>query len=271
MRISILLILAVDVAALISQLTQRGLHSSRVWLAKSAPKPYDALEGAEALSGPEMKVIPLSTLHDVGETNEYSFTVFGEPVALQRHRTVTGGLRTYNPSAQQQKNFANACIQAQVLPDTPLEGPVEATMTFYFTRPKSHYRTGKYAGIMKEDQDVYHYKKKDLDNLVKFVLDSLNTLAYLDDGQICSIICKKFYVNGVDDVARSEIRFRKLSNVLLLRDDDEESATKKTVTAATSMPGSIQTANLMNNKETKETEEETSASNSKIRIYACSS
>ena len=76
-----------------------------------------------------------------------------------------------------------------------LEGPVEACMTFYFQRPKHHFRTGKFAGQLKAGKDVWHNKKKDLDNLVKFVLDSLNALAYIDDGQVCSIKAEKFYTN----------------------------------------------------------------------------
>lgn len=111
------------------------------------------------------------------------FTVYGEPVPLPRHRLARG--RMFNPSAKLQKDFAAAC--SAKLPLAPLEGAIEATMIFYFKRPKSHYGTGKNAQTMKPAAvaaGVWHSKKKDLDNLVKFVLDSLNGRAYLDDAQV---------------------------------------------------------------------------------------
>lgn len=178
--------------------------------------PFDCIEGAGSIDGP-LRIASL--LQPKGEQGEepavggqqsVSFTVFGDPIPLARHRTVSGGLRTYNPSSGDQKKFAKACMTAGVLPSEPLEGPVEAVMTFYFQRPKSHYRTGKFAGQLKEGQDVWHSKKKDLDNLVKFVLDSLNSVAYVDDGQVCAIKAMKLYT---EDYPRSEIIFRQLPDI----------------------------------------------------------
>ena len=134
---------------------------------------------------------------------EVTFTVYGEPVPLRRHMVSRG--RMYNPSSTEQRNFARAC--ALQLPEAPLTGPIEATLTFYFPRPASHYRTGRYAGELKPDMPRWHSKRKDLDNLVKFVLDSLNGLAYEDDSQVAVIRCAKFYTEGEP---RTEARFRVL-------------------------------------------------------------
>lgn len=174
--------------------------------------PFDCIKGAEFIDGPQSVASSKADAMDIGEgsgKHEISFTIYGEPIPLSRHRTVSGGLRTYNPSAGDQKNFAKACISAGVLPPEPIEGPVEAIMTFYFSRPKSHYRTGRFAGQLKEGQNIWHSKKKDLDNLVKFVLDSLNSLAYVDDGQVCAIRAMKLYT---EDNPRSEVIFRTLAS-----------------------------------------------------------
>ena len=86
--------------------------------------------------------------------DDLSFTVFGEPVTLQRHRNAggfgRGQSRMYNPSATQQKNFAKALMSSDptVLREGPMLGPLEANLNFYFTRPQSHYRTGKYVLIL---------------------------------------------------------------------------------------------------------------------------
>ena len=119
------------------------------------------------------------------------FTVEGEPTALERHRTLKTGI-TYNPSAKKQTAFKEACTS--FMPSNPLVGPLEASIAFYFQRPKNHYGTSKKdRGILKPDMDYFHSKRKDLDNLVKFVLDSLNRVAYEDDGQIARIVASKQY------------------------------------------------------------------------------
>ena len=67
---------------------------------------------------------------------------------------------------------------------------------------------------------------------MKFVLDSLNNLAYVDDGQISVLICRKFYVCGKEDTARTEIKFKSLSrkstaNSDLVASDEVVKAKKK--------------------------------------------
>jgi Holliday junction resolvase RusA-like endonuclease len=42
----------------------------------------------------------------------------------------------------------------------------------------------RFAHILKEDAPRFVAKKADLDNLIKFVLDSLNAVAYVDDSQV---------------------------------------------------------------------------------------
>ena len=137
---------------------------------------------------------------------DLSFTVYGEPIPLSRHMVARG--RMYNPSAKAQKLFSDAC--ADKLPTSPMDGPIEANLIFYFSRPKNHYGTGKNFNKLKDNIDTWHSKKKDLDNLIKFVLDSLNRKAYLDDSQICIINSAKLYTNSN---ARIEIRMRKLSSI----------------------------------------------------------
>lgn len=90
-------------------------------------------------------------------SDELSFVVYGEPMSLQRHRVLRSGI-TYNPSSKLQKQFLDSC--ASILPDSPLEGPLEARMVFYFKRPLSHYGTGKNKAILKPGMDIWHSKRK---------------------------------------------------------------------------------------------------------------
>jgi hypothetical protein len=65
----------------------------------------------------------------------------------------------YNPSAGLQKEFASACLS--LLPSTPLTGPLEATLYFFFSRPKNHYGTGKNSDVLKPlTAGNWHHKRK---------------------------------------------------------------------------------------------------------------
>ena len=81
---------------------------------------------------------------------DLDFAIFGEPIPLQRHRFARGVM--YNPSAREQREFSSMSMKH--LPQTPLEGPLEATLLFYFSRPKHHYGSGRNAGTVKESAPI---------------------------------------------------------------------------------------------------------------------
>jgi hypothetical protein len=84
------------------------------------------------------------------------FTVYGEPMALARHRASKFGIM-YNPSAKFQKQFLQAC--SPYLPTAPYPGPIEATVKFYLQRPKNHYGSGKNSHIMRKDAPLWPCKR----------------------------------------------------------------------------------------------------------------
>ena len=85
-----------------------------------------------------------------------SFTVHGEPLPLQRHRTARGIM--YNPSEKYQKSFYEAC--KTYLPQIPWDGAIEAKIVFYMSRPKNHYRTGSYSHLLKSDVKRWHSSRQ---------------------------------------------------------------------------------------------------------------
>ena len=109
-------------------------------------------------------------------------TVYYPPTSLKRHRHTRSG-HSYDPSAKDKLEFASK-VQ---LPENPFTGPLIATLDFYQMRPKSHFRTGKYAGELKPNAPKYNTNRKDIDNLCKFVLDALNRRLYDDDSQIIEL------------------------------------------------------------------------------------
>jgi Holliday junction resolvase RusA-like endonuclease len=81
-----------------------------------------------------------------------------------------------------------AAVKAEWLKSggSKLQGPIMATLTFVFARPK---KVPKKAGPLR----LWKATKPDCDNLIKGVFDSLNKLAYDDDGMICECVCRKYF------------------------------------------------------------------------------
>ena len=118
------------------------------------------------------------------------FEVPGNPIALKRHRMTKAGI-SYDPSENDKKDFLAKCIQHK--PEIPAKGPVEVSLYFYFQRPNKHYRTGKFSGELRDDAPELHSSRPDLDNLIKFVVDSIQGIFFYDDKQICNINALKCY------------------------------------------------------------------------------
>jgi Holliday junction resolvase RusA-like endonuclease len=123
------------------------------------------------------------------------FTVYGEPKSQKRHRHSRVGkfVKTYDPSTYEKDDFLIMCLKNR--PKVPITSPIFIKICFEFTRPKSHYRTGKFKHLVKDGSPELHISKPDIDNLVKFVLDSLNKVYFKDDSQICKILATKKYTN----------------------------------------------------------------------------
>lgn len=120
--------------------------------------------------------------------------VVGEPKAQPRPRAFahkTGGkytARVYSDAtAEGWKNQIAVSARDAGLDGILMEGPVAIQVHCYFTRPKSHYRTGKNSIFLKEaHQEVRKINKPDLDNVMKAVKDCLTALgAWQDDCQVC--------------------------------------------------------------------------------------
>ncbi len=111
------------------------------------------------------------------------FELFGNPKTLKRHRRRGGSKGHYDPSAGDKADFL--ALAHQHRPDKPFEGPLRVRLWFVFPRPKSHYGTGKKAGVLKGHwPEIYHAQTPDIDNLMKFVCDALNGVFWKDDRQI---------------------------------------------------------------------------------------
>lgn len=133
-------------------------------------------------------------------------TVLGDPKAQKRHRHARMGnfVKVYDPSSADKGDFLSI-IQSKA-PEKPLDCALLVEAEFYFSRPKSHYKTGKNSHILRDNNPVWHTSRNDVDNLLKFCLDAMNKIYWKDDAIIAQCTIKKQY----SDNPRTEIRITKL-------------------------------------------------------------
>jgi len=120
-------------------------------------------------------------------------TVLGNPQALKRHRTFRRGkfIGSYDPSQKEKEDFLLK-VQSKAPPE-PIKEPIALSVFFHLPRPQAHFGTGKNSGKKKASAPVWHTKRPDLDNLVKFILDSLNGVFWLDDSVVTKLTAIKIY------------------------------------------------------------------------------
>ena len=125
-----------------------------------------------------------------------TFKVDLKPLPLKRPRFFKKFV--YDPSKKDKKEWIN--IAKKYAPEKPLECPLTINLQFYFKRPKSHYRTGRYSNEMKKSAPKVNTCIPDVDNLSKFVLDAMNAVFYLDDKQVVELNSHKEYINQKDGI-----------------------------------------------------------------------
>lgn len=119
-----------------------------------------------------------------------TITIPGKPIAKKRPRFARVGkfVKTYNDQETEEGRFLFE-VQKQWKQE-PLEGPLRLSCIFSMPIPKS---TSKKRRALMAQGNIHHTKKPDLDNLIKFVKDCLNTVVWRDDSQVVSISASKIY------------------------------------------------------------------------------
>lgn len=124
-------------------------------------------------------------------------TIPGEPIAHPRAKVTAfaGRARMYTPTKNGIAEY-KALIRLEarrVYSGAAIDSAVQVDCEFIFSRPKSHFRTGKHAGRLRDDAPRWHDKKPDRDNCDKAVLDALKGVVLQDDCRVASgSIIKRF-------------------------------------------------------------------------------
>ena len=130
-----------------------------------------------------------------------SFFAAGEPKGQPRPRAFARRMgnryvaRVFDAGTAESWKQQVAVAAMQHAPTDPLPGPVNVELWFHFSRPKLHYKSGKYERGLADDAPKWHTNKPDADNLAKAVLDALTQLGkfWRDDSQVARLVVRKHY------------------------------------------------------------------------------
>jgi len=119
------------------------------------------------------------------------FIIKGNPKSKGRpvFSTKGGKIRAY--TSKKTSSFENLVkLRAQKVIEKPFKKGVGLSIKFYLSRPKRLIWKTKPMPL------IFCYRRPDIDNLVKAIVDGLNGIAFKDDAQIVKLYCEKYYHSG---------------------------------------------------------------------------
>lgn len=135
--------------------------------------------------------------------NRITVTVYGIPAPQGSKRHVGNGVMIENNKPTLTTWREDVKLAAlRTLEDTDEDGwdrtapRIVMHAVFTLPRPKAHYRTGKFAHLLRDNAPIYHAVKPDLDKLLRSTGDALTAAGvYGDDCRISQIFAIKTYPN----------------------------------------------------------------------------
>jgi len=135
------------------------------------------------------------SLPEFGEPVAVCFFTPGIPVpggskrafAIKKGGVYTGRTVVFDDAGQRNKDWRSAVALSgheAMAGREPFRGPLRVNFFFTMPRPKAHYRSGKYAHILKPDHPTYHTKKPDRTKITRSTEDALTAIVWADDTQI---------------------------------------------------------------------------------------
>lgn len=136
---------------------------------------------------------------DVAEVRALAFDVLGTPTP-QGSKTayVRGGRAMLVESAGEKlrtwrEDVKHAALDA-LAGSEPMRGPIGLHVHFWLPRPRSHYRTGRNAHLLRDGAPTFPAGRPDIDKLLRGTLDALGTAGvWSDDAQVVTVRTRKRY------------------------------------------------------------------------------
>lgn len=132
---------------------------------------------------------------------QLSFNVYGIPAAQGSKRHVGNGVMVESSKKVKpwRQDVKAAALEAhQNHPDVPIfSDAVIVHATFHFSRPKSHYRTGKNADVLRDSApQCFVAKKPDIEKVLRSTFDAITEAGvWRDDSLVVKVVSAKFYAD----------------------------------------------------------------------------
>lgn len=121
------------------------------------------------------------------------FVVYGTPIGKGRPRATSRGgfVRMYTDAKTLGFEAAVADEARTAMKGwEPFDTPMQLQLSAYYPIPKSWSKKKRQLAM---DGDIHPQVKPDLDNVMKAVLDALNSVVYADDSQVINMVATKRY------------------------------------------------------------------------------
>lgn len=117
-------------------------------------------------------------------------TVYGLPAPQGSKRHVGKGVMVESSkhAAPWRQDVKHAALAAVGEDFEPLDGPLAVSMVFSFARPKSHYRTGRNAYLLRDGAPARPHGKPDLSKLARSTEDALTGVLWTDDSRVVEYV-----------------------------------------------------------------------------------
>jgi crossover junction endodeoxyribonuclease RusA len=130
------------------------------------------------------------------QAQRWRATIPGTPHGQGSMRIIAG--RALHPTTtRDHRAYVTAHLAAARDGRPPIEGPVKLHAEFHFPRPRNHYRTGRWADVLRDDAPALHARTPDLDKLVRLIGDALTAAGVIgDDRQLYELHASKAWTSG---------------------------------------------------------------------------
>lgn len=137
-----------------------------------------------------------------GSKKAWAYTGKDGKARAMLQESSAAGLKAWRAAVVEAARMACAKLdaeQGEPLPTIPFPTgvPVSLNASFWFTRPKSHYRTGKSAHLLRDDAPARPVNRAtgDLSKLIRGLEDALTDAGvWADDSQVASITASSHYI-----------------------------------------------------------------------------
>ena len=129
------------------------------------------------------------------------FTVYGKPIQMGSKRAFMRGNRAIltDDNSKTRKQWANAVATAaaESMGEQELfRDPVRVGVKFYFSRPGSHYGTGRNSDKLKPSAPAIHGQSPDIDKLLRCLFDAMTGVVYGDDRQVWKVEASRVWTTS---------------------------------------------------------------------------